>query len=586
MLRSIIIGLVTAIVGFNIHAASYQAPLALDQAFIFSISEKTPNQIKAEWKIAPGYYLYRDRLHFSFDPKVTTDIRLPQGHQKLKSDDKFEEVYSGSLTIPITFRASEENVKLKVEYQGCSERGFCYPPIEKTVSLNLNQAKQTPSSYHALQTLLSDQNSIRDLFNAQSVAMMMLIFLGLGLLLAFTPCILPMIPILTSIILGHQQPIKTRKALMLSTTYVLGASLTYAGAGMLAAYLGRSLQVWLQQPWIIVVVSGLFLVLSLSLFGIYDLRIPNYWQNRITAISRQQQGGTYVGVFIMGMISTLIVSPCVTAPLIGVLMYIADSGNPLLGASALFVMSIGMGIPLIVLGTSAGKWMPHRGPWMIVIQKMLGILMVMMAMWLLSRVASWSTILIYSSAIFLTGILYYIFVHRKGSHHPLAYRLGFVSGLLVIFILGGIRIGSVQPIKTSEIAFNHRLQSFKVIRSVNDLDQQLAVAKSLGKPVMVDFYADWCESCVVMDKHVFTQSKVMQQLSPFILLRADLSANNANDEALLKQYEVIAPPTVLFFNNQGSEVVGHRIVGELNAGEFLTRVHTFFTSKCDTQLMC
>ncbi|MCW5584073.1 MAG: protein-disulfide reductase DsbD, partial [Gammaproteobacteria bacterium] len=460
------------------------------------------------------------------------DVRFPQSQLKQNPNHIGEEVYSGQVTIPVALQTMNQQIQLSVDYQGCSERGFCYPPMSKTYQLDLTNHAALPAQgdhhlsafYSSFRALLTDQNDVHHLFSSQSLGVMLLIFAGLGLLLAFTPCVLPMIPILTSIIVGHKQPVSTKKAFLLSSTYVLGASITYAMVGIVAALMGNSLQAWLQQPWIIAMVSILFVILSLSLFGLYDLRLPRYWQNHITAISRKQEGGTYIGVFIMGIVSTLIVSPCVTAPLVGVLMYIAQSGNVVLGAGALFVMSVGMGMPLIAIGVSTGKWMPRRGPWMNAVQKTFGVLMLCMAAWLFSRVVSF-------------------------------------------------------PESTAA-------SSFVVVHNEKDLHQQLINAQALRKPVLLDFYADWCESCVSMDKKVFNEPSVRHVLNQFVLLRADLSANNADDAALLKTYNVIAPPTVLFFNHQGQEVNSHRIVGELSAQEFMTRINTFITASCDKKVTC
>lgn len=571
----------------NIFAGNNKTPLPADRAFIFSTTIQTPGTVQASWNIAPGYYLYRERLSFQFAPQTTVDIRLPQGEQKINANKRTEEVYEGALNIPIVFPSGVSKVKMSVDYQGCSVHGFCYPPTHQTITLNVNGAP--PNAAEKFQALLTNQNSVRDLFHTQSLSVMLLIFAGLGLLLAFTPCVLPMIPILTSIIVGHKQPVTTKKAFFLSTTYVLGASVTYAIAGLIAASMGSSLQAWLQQPWIIAVVSGLFVVLSLSLFGVYDLRLPAYWQNRITAVSRKQEGGTYAGAFIMGMVSTLIVSPCVTAPLVGVLMYIAQTGNLALGAGALFALGIGMGIPLIILGVSAGKWLPKRGPWMIIVQKIFGLLMLGMALWLLSRVASLTTIIAFCGVLmFATAIYFGAYLSKQDDAKDWYHRAGWSFALLATLLMFTVAVPNVLQIFTNQSALQKitDLESFTVVHSIADLDKQLSLARAAGKPVMLDFYADWCESCVAMEKNVFSMPDVKKSIDSFILLRADLSENTAADEALLKNYEVIAPPTVLFFNDQGKEVNSHRIVGELSANEFMSRVNTFFTASCDKSVTC
>lgn len=554
-------------------------PLSADQAFTFTTSIDSANTVSAKWQIAPGYYLYRERFHFSFTPQLTPDIRLPKGIVKQDPGHDPYEVYSGNLSVPIVLPTQVQKVQLDVDYQGCSERGFCYPPAHRKIMLDFTYAPvsqdnqtQVSKANTSLHSLLTDQNGVRDLLNSQSLSMMLFLFAGLGFLLAFTPCVLPMIPILTSIIVGHKQPVSTGRAFLLSTTYVLGSATTYAIAGVLAASMGSSLQAWLQQAWIIGAVSGLFILLSFSLFGMYELRLPNYWQNRIISISNKQQGGTYLGVFIMGVVSTLIVSPCVTAPLVGVLMYIAESGNIMFGASALFAMGIGMGLPLIVIGVTTGKWLPKRGPWMKTIQYFFGVLMLGMALWLLSRVFSTIVALKWFTTILISIVLFFSLYKRRVS-----WVFGFV-GVALILVL--------NIVFTNKLPTNTIPSVFKVVHNVEDLNRQLLVAQTLHKPVLLDFYADWCESCVVMDKKVFSLPHVMKSLGYFVLLRADLSQNNTADELLLKQYDVVAPPTVLFFNNQGHEVNSHRIVGELTSQEFLARINTFITASCDKNVTC
>lgn len=573
-------------------AAERGKPLSADKAFAFTTTIDSTRTMSVKWQIAPGYYLYRQRIHFAFTPNLKAQIHFPQGKiQQDRGHDPYE-VYAGDISIPIVFQTEVQKVQLKVDYQGCSERGFCYPPAHQTVMLDFtnkllpqnNQVKPPPQFQGSLQTLLTDQNGVRDLLNSQRLSVMLLLFAGLGFLLAFTPCVLPMIPILTSIIVGHKQPVSTGRAFLLSSTYVLGSSITYALAGMMAASMGSSLQAWLQQPWIIGMVSGLFILLSFSLFGMYELRLPRYWQNRITAISHKQQGGTYLGVFVMGAVSTLIVSPCVTAPLVGVLMYIAESGNIMLGAGALFAMGIGMGLPLIVIGVSTGKWLPKRGPWMKLIQYLFGIMMLGMALWLLSRVFATIALLKWG-AMLLIGVALFFGFYQSQLEEPRVQnrRIAWKTGLTGVFLMVLINTPFVRnSISSHDIAS----RSFKIVHNVADLDQQLLIAQASHKPVMLDFYADWCESCIVMDKKVFSLPDVINSLNHFVLLRADLSKNNTADELLLKQYDVVAPPAVLFFNNHGREVNSHRIVGELNPQEFMTRINTFITASCDTKVTC
>lgn len=556
-------------------------PLPANKAFALSYTVKEPNEVHANWQIAPGYYLYRDRMHIVTVPESKITVNYPKGETKRDIKQKPYEIYSGNLSVPVILPPNTHKVQLSIEYQGCSERGFCYPPMHKNISLDLSTTEgpavtNTPAAPLSLGELLTDQNGVKSLFYSEHFGILLSFFVGLGLLLAFTPCVFPMIPILTGIIVG-QKGVTTRKAFMLSLTYVLGSAITYAMAGVLAASMGSSLQVWLQKPWIIGVASGFFVLLAMSLFGFYEMRLPNRVHNMVHGLSNKQQSGTYIGVFFMGVLSTLIVSPCVTAPLVGVLMYIGQTGDLVLGGSALFAMGIGMGIPLLIIGMSAGKWLPKSGAWMEAVKKFFGLLMLGMAIWLVSRIISpfvthilWGCLLIGIAAFFA------LYLPRLHGRHKFNRSLGFIvgfSGMLVMFGVG------VPTSMTQWLAPGSALHSsieaspnFKIVHNVSDFDQQLALARAANQPAILDFYADWCDSCVAMDRNVFNSSDVQRNMNNYVLLRVDLSGNTAADEDLLKHFDVIAPPTVLFFDSSGREMNSQRIVGEVNAKEFLSRL--------------
>lgn len=561
--------------------AATKNPLPAEQAFKLSTSMNTANEIQAKWDIAPGYYLYRERIHFSFTPKTPVDIRYPQGEIKTSAIHGKYEVYSGALTIPMKLSTEVQEIQLRIEYQGCSSNGFCYPPMSKNVTLTsphqtgiAGTVQAPPTNTTSFRSLLTNQNSVQALFHQEDLRVMLFLFVGLGLLLAFTPCVLPMIPILTGIIIGQKQKVSAKKAFFLSLSYVMGSAVTYAVAGLLAAAMGNSLQSWLQKPWIIAAVSGLFVLLSLSLFGLYDLALPNRLQNRIIHLSNKQQGGTYVGTFLMGILSALIVSPCVTAPLVGVLMYIAQTGNLVFGASALFSMGLGMGIPLIIIGTSTGKWLPKSGPWMEAVKKISGLIMLGMAIWLLSRVLPVAIIkMCWGLFLVMTAVFFSIYMPRIIGRHKVNRSLGFAagfSGMMLMMGGAGIPMPMMNWMHVEQEATNTR--EFVVVRNLDDLNKQLTSAKAAHQSVILDFYADWCESCVSMDKNVFNTEKIQKELTPYLLLRADITAYTAADETLLKQYQVIAPPTVLFIDSEGKEINPERIVGEVDAKEFLTRL--------------
>lgn len=338
--------------------------------------------------------------------------------------------------------------------------------------------------------------------------------------------------------------------------------------------MGRSLQVWLQQTWVISSLAALFVLLALSLFDVYTLQLPRRFQQSLTSLSNKQERGTYTGVFLMGLVSTLIVSPCVTAPLVGVLMFIAETGNKTLGASALFMMGIGMGIPLVIIGTSAGKWLPRAGAWMIIIKQLVGILMLGTAIWLLSRIISFNMTLFLYGLLFIFAICLFIWTFPdllggRSITRILGSTAGLFGILLVVntiapFDVTGQLYATSQPAKTAN--------QFIIVHSLSDFNKERLIALAAKKPILLDFYADWCESCVSMERQVFSRLNVQQGLSSYVLLRADLSDNSSADEEMLKYFKVIAPPTILFFDTKGDELNANRIVGEVSADEFLVRL--------------
>ncbi len=564
------------------NAAFAVTPLPTDKAFQFSVTINGTQQVETHWKIAPGYYLYKNKFHFEVTPTTKISLQFPKS--EFKHDEKHGryEVYSGNISIPLFLQTNVQSVQLQVDYQGCSDGGFCYPPVHKVMILNLSQRvviDQQPSM--SMQSLLTNQHGITLFLKASSMSLVLLMFVGLGLLLAFTPCILPVVPILTSVIIGHKEPVSTKKALFLTSAYIFGMSLAYALAGLLVASMGHSLQVWLQNVWVISVVCILFVLLALSLFGVYYLRLPRQLHNAIAHLNHKQQSGTYAGAFAMGILSTLIVSPCVTAPLVGVLLYIAETGNQLFGASALFALGVGMGLPLLLVGMSAGKYLPKSGPWMEAIKKSFGFVMLGMAIWLLSRVVSataisllWAVLLL-GVAFFMAGYLPLLF-----KRHIILRGLGGVVGVLGVFVML-----SVLPIwhGNAPVSANNGLMT---VASIADANERIAVANTSHLPVIIDFYADWCESCVSMDHKVFSQPNVKKALAGFVVLRVDLSANNRNDQALLNYFNVIAPPTMLFFSSDGREVNARRIIGEVSATEFLSRISLFYAEGCDKKAQC
>lgn len=584
----------------NAYAVQEQQPPSVGQVFQLSVHRVQKNQLIVEWNIAPGYYLYRNAVKIvptATNPIKLDPIQFPAGavrHDELHG--QFQ-AYTGLLKVPVTLTDGDQGeLKLKISYQGCSEAGFCYSPQKKYLRVNLAKASipadftaqivedvgqeaaavEAPSPAPA-----TEQDQSTDLFYHHGFFFIVLSFFGIGLLLSLTPCVLPMIPILSGLIIG-QGKISTAKAFSLSLAYVVGMAVTYAIAGVFVAMVGSSIQTALQQPWVIVLFSAFFVVLAFSLFGFYELQLPASLQGRLTALSNRQKSGSYIGVFVMGCLASLVVSPCVSAPLVGVLTYIAHTGNILLGGMALLAMGFGMGFPLLLIGTSAGKLLPKSGAWMTSVKNIFGILMLAFAIWMLARIVHgpvilvlWGILLI-AIAMFMDRIL-----PTQKQWKMIGKTLSVISMVYGIVLLSGSILKNSSPLHpwAGYTIVHYHIQhndaenslAFVVVKNMAQFDAALADAAEHNKKVMLDFYADWCTSCVVMDKHVFTKAETHQALKDFVLLRSDLTANNAFDHALLKRFNVVAPPTILFFHN-GKELSADRIVGEVNVEEFLARI--------------
>lgn len=571
--------LLSFILCFAFSSSLYADNPTPEQVFEFQTTFNSQNQLSLEWHIAKGYHLYRDHLHITTSPESQvklSKILLPPGKKVTDEVLGTYQIYAGEVKIPLPLQGNHGGLlNMTVEYQGCSDKGFCFPPVKKALRIKVPETKAGEGAVSLAVTTpnvvvtsemqkLSDQNYAQTLFQGHSFFVIILSFLGLGLLLAFTPCVLPMIPILSGIIVGQGKQLNTAKSFMLSFVYVFGMAITYAIAGIIVALVGSRIQTLFQTTWAIIAVSGLFVLLSLSLFGFYELDQPKKLKNLFTRWSNQQKGGTYIGVFLMGVLSSLIISPCVSAPLVGVLAYIAQTGNTVLGGTALLALGFGMGIPLLLVGISAGKILPKAGAWMETVKKLFGIMMLGVAIWILSRIIPgqvslvlWATLLIGSAFYFSPFSKTRPTLGRITSAALLVY-----GGVLVV----GAALGNVDPLHP--LRMMQKTPSFIIVKNMSELDKVLADSKRRSKPVLLDFYADWCVSCVKLDRSVFVLPKVKKELQDFVLLRADVTNNNEFDKALLKRFNVVAPPTILFFTG-GNEVTKERIVGEVDALEFL-----------------
>lgn len=549
-------------------------PLPISQAFVLSTALDDSNQVILNWKIAPKHYLYRDKFSFSLTPPLTGtlgEIVLPSGQKKHDDILGSYEVYKDSLrlTLPIlNIKNIKKPLALQTTYQGCTTWGYCYPPVTKTIQLDLvNHQTSIDGEKH-----ISEQDRVTQLLKNKNYLEVLLGFLGFGLLLAFTPCVLPMIPILSSIIANQQNNVIAKKAFLLSLTYVLSMSLTYAGLGILVSLLGNNIQAALQTPYALILGILLFLALALSLFGFYELRLPRFFDHHIHRLSSRQKGGNFISVAIMGCLATLIISPCVTPPLVGALTYIAASGDTVLGASALFLMGFGIGIPLLCLGALGGKFLPKTGPWMNTVRHILGVLMLGVALQLLSRIipgnislALWGCLLL-GCAVFIEG----------GRLRKTIALILLLEGALMII---GANMGntdpwqplanlSLTPQSTSTIT-KANTGHFQAVRSVQEVLAAVQLAKKQHQPVLLDFYADWCISCKKMDREIFENPQFSSSLNQFTLLRANVTKNTQEDQALENYFHVVAPPTLIFFTPTGEPLPRATWVGEAKPKIFL-----------------
>ena len=572
--------------------------LDVDDAFQINYDSQ-PGQFNVNWLIADGHYLYRDKMQITTDDASISPnpLIIPAG--EAKEDPIFNKTlhvfhHLADVSLPYQYTDNgDKDVTFKVKYQGCSEiSGICYPPQTKTFTVSISPISSAMAAAQAVDIAdssdrsseaglepVSEQDEMSNALRSGNTLLTLLIFFGAGLLLAFTPCVFPMIPILSGIIVGQGEDISTRKAFYLSLVYVLAMALTYTIVGILVGLSGENIQAWFQNPWIIGSFAVIFVALSFSMFGFYDLQMPASIQGKLANISNSQQGGNIIGVAIMGFLSALIVGPCVTAPLVGALIYIAETGDAVLGGLALFSLSMGMGAPLLVIGASAGKILPRAGMWMDAVKAVFGVLLLGLAIWLLERVAPagftmslWAGLIIVS-AIYMGAIDG--LTEGSSGWKKLWKGLGVVLLIYGIIILLGLASGNrnvFQPLKglSSSPGTTAQLEhlNFIQIKGVDGLDAELAKAKSAGKTVMLDFYADWCVSYKEMEALTFTDPAVKKALNGVVLLQADVTPNDAKDTELYKHFGIIGPPSIMFFGLDGKERKNYRVVGYQPAEEF------------------
>ncbi|AWL05034.1 protein-disulfide reductase DsbD [Massilia oculi] len=558
-------------------------------AFRFDARMADPQTAEITYVIAPAYYMYRERFAFQASGAGVTlgEPRIPQG--KVKYDPTFEkdlETHTGTLVIRIPVEGTGP-FTLTATSQGCADAGLCYPPQEHSVNLGAGGAQpasglpigigagQAPPSSQPMADSApatsavapaSDLSTIAGILGGGSLLAIVPAFILLGLGLAFTPCVLPMVPILSSIIVGEGRHVSRSRGFVLSLAYSLGMAIVYTLLGIAAGLAGEGLAAALQNPWVLGAFATLIVAMSLSMFGFYQLQLPNTLQTRLTQASNSQQGGKLAGVFVMGAISALIVGPCVAAPLAGALVYISQTRDVLIGGAALFSMAVGMSIPLLLVGLSAGSLLPRVGPWMESVKRLFGVLMLAMAIWLVSPVIPGLAQMLLWAALLL-GYGFYLLRHTR---HWAAMAFGAACAVLGATQLVGVASGGRDawaPLAHLGGAPQNHGLVFSRIKTVAQLDA--ALAANAGKTVMLDFYADWCVSCKEMEKFTFVDPAVQQKLADTVLLQVDVTANDADDKAMLKRFGLFGPPGIILFDGQGKEIADSRVIGFQNAEKFL-----------------
>ncbi len=573
-----------------------------DVAFKLSARATGPDTVEVQWQIAEGYYLYRKRMGFSTEtPQVQLgEAGFPKG--EIKNDEFFGEmeVYHQSVTakVPVARPAGDAiKLALTIKYQGCAEAGLCYNPLTKVIDVELPASNSAAgldgksSNSVSGAGMVSEQDRLANLIRTGSLFAVLATFFGLGVLLSFTPCVLPMIPILSGIIVGQSEKVTPTKGFSLAFTYVQGMALTYAAAAVaFVLAFKQAPQAFFQKPWIVGTFAGLFVILALAMFGNFTLQLPSALQTRLTDASNKQKGGTYLGTFIMGALSALIVTACVAPALIAALSVISQTGQVARGAAALYSMGLGMGVPLLLVGASAGTLLPKAGAWMDAIKSLFGVMFLGLAIYLLSTLLPGAlTMLLWAALAIISGYWIFSLQLKPGQPAPAAWRgaglVILVYGILLLIGAGSGRTDPLQPLQglassgsTTATASGEQHASalpFKRIKSVADLDAEISAATAAGKTVMLDFYADWCVSCKEMEKYSFTQAAVQSALASSVLLQADVTANNADDQALLQRFGIFGPPTIAFFVD-GAERKNYRVVGYLAAEKFAPHINAAF----------
>lgn len=544
--------------------------LPVEQAFAFDFVQRQ-DELVVSWTIADGYYLYKDKIKLG---GIAVSFSHPSYPASMTIEDEFfgvTNVYFHQLTLRIPLTDVSDDAVFKIQYMGCAEAGLCYPPVTKELPLmafNAQDSSSASDTDNASGNIpVSSQNTLAaKLSDGASLATLAGFFL-LGLGLAFTPCVFPMYPILTSIIVGQGKQLSSKRAFTLSFSYVQGMAITYSLLGLVVASLGVKFQGYMQHPAVLIVASVIFVLLALAMFGVFNLSLPSSWQEKISSVSNKQQGGSHKGAFTMGALSGLIASPCTTAPLSAALLYVAQSGDLLLGAITLYILSLGMGLPLLLLGSSGGKLLPKAGNWMNAVKTTFGFLLLAVPLILLERMLPFSYVLAAGTALLLCFVVYlYRTMFSLQSHTAKASVLIVGQLLLIGAMLLNMRYWLPNPATPATVAAATQQQGFVLVSTLDELKQK--IADSGDRYTLVDLYAEWCIACKEFEHLTFPKAEVQAQMQKMQLIKVDVTKMTRKDQALLDNYQVLGLPTLLFFSPQGDELSSARVTGFMNATEF------------------
>ena len=547
--------------------------LKVDQAFKHDFDQQG-KQLFIAFDIADGYYLYKQKLQFVAKEATLIEPTLPDG--EMIEDEYFgkTDVYFSEFVTVLKFSEINEGAVLKIRYQGCAEAGLCYPPETITIPLISYAAtpnNEPPTPATTQQTANSEPSLTERLAN-QSLLTNLAVFFLLGLGLALTPCVFPMFPILSSLIAGQSGVLSTKKAFMLSFIYVQGMAITYAALGLVIAKLGGHITTYLQHPRLLISFSILFVVFAFSMFGFFDIKLPQSWMTKLTQLSNKQKNGQYVGVFIMGILSGLIASPCTTAPLSAALLYVAQSGDYIFGAVTLYVLSLGMGVPLLLMGTSGGKLLPKAGAWMNQVKTLFGFIILVVPLILLERIVAFEIILTLGALLFLATAIYLYYWHiqtQSAKAKTILWTSAFVLAFISLSVLQSQLFPGSSTVQTSnQKQAEQTPNEFINIKNLAELDEMIVRAQQENKIVMLDLYAEWCVACKEFEHKTFPDERVQTEFNHYMLLKADLTESDEVTMEFMERFTVFGLPSILFFDLQGNELTEQRVTGFLDATDF------------------